>query len=114
MVAKDGKPFMALGTPGNPPQPVTEVLVNLLEFGLSPREAVDAPRFWADNKRNIRIESRISEDLREDIKAAGLKLTELTDYNWHVGSIQVVWFDSDEDKYFGISDPRRLGQADGY
>ena len=114
MVAEDNKPFMAVGTPGMPPQPITEILVNILEFGLSPREAVDAPRFWADNKRNIRIESRISEDVRKDIKAAGFKLTELTDFNWHVGSIQVVWFDSNERKYFGISDPRRLGQADGY
>jgi len=114
IVAKDNKPFMAMGTPGMPPQPITEILVNILEFGLSPREAVDAPRFWADNKRNIRIESRISEDVRKDIKAAGFKIKDLTDFNWHVGSIQLVWFDSNEGKYFGISDPRRLGQADGY
>jgi hypothetical protein len=36
IVAKDGKPWLAMGTPGMPPQPVTQVLVNILDFGMRP------------------------------------------------------------------------------
>lgn len=113
IIAKDDKPYMALGTPGNPPQPITEVLVNLIDFGLSPREAVDAPRFWADDRKNIRIESRITDDVRKKIKASGFRVKELTDFNWHVGSIQLIWLNEEDGMYYGVSDPRRLGQAKG-
>ena len=44
---KDAKPWLAMGTPGNPPQPVTEVLTNIFDFGLSPDQAAEAPRFWS-------------------------------------------------------------------
>lgn len=115
-VAKNGKPWIALGTPGSPPQPVTEVLINILDFGMHPKDAVDAPRFWAFQNfdRTIRIESRISPKIRTDMKARGIKIKDLTDYNWHTGSFQIVWNNAETGKIHGISDPRRLGYAMGF
>ncbi|MFW6198908.1 MAG: gamma-glutamyltransferase [Acidobacteriota bacterium] len=112
---EDG-PFMAMGTPGSPPQPITEVLVNLIDFGMDPLDAVDAPRFWAgryDDDVDIRIESRISAEVREGMTSRGLKLDELGFYNWHTGSIQIVWRDEDG-MLHGVTDPRRLGMAKGF
>ena len=82
MIAKDGKPWLAMGTPGFPPQPVTEVLINILDYGLAPKEAVDAPRFWAfrNADHDIQIESRISKQVRDGMRARGIKLTDLGAY----------------------------------
>ena len=114
-ILKEGKPWMALGTPGNPPQPMTEVLINILEYGMDPKDAVVSPRFWSpsDNGQTVRIESRISDEVRKGMKSRGFKLIDLTQFNWHGGSIQVIWKD-DEGRLHGVTDPRRLGYAEGY
>lgn len=116
IIAKDGKPWMALGTPGSPPQPATEVLVNIIDFGMHPKDAADAPRFWAfrSSDREVRIESRISKRVREGMAKRGIKIKDLTDYNWHTGSFQIVWRDAKTDKLHGATDPRRLGYAGGF
>jgi gamma-glutamyltranspeptidase/glutathione hydrolase len=60
----DGKPWLAMGTPGNPPQPVTEVLLNILDFKMTPKDAVEAPRFWAFREKDmLEIESRLDDKL---------------------------------------------------
>ena len=117
-VMKDGKPWLSLGTPGFPPQPVTEVLVNILDFGMHPKEAADAPRFWAflygqTERRFLRIESRISDEVRRGMAKRGIAMEELGDYNWHTGSMQIIWR-GDDGKLYGVSDPRRLGLAAGH
>lgn len=114
IVAKDGEPWLALGTPGFPPQPVTEVLVNILEYGMTPAEAINAPRFWqpSDNGQTVAIESRIDDSVRSDMAAAGFKIVDLAKYDWHLGSVQLIWRDSDTGQLHGVSDPRRLGYAE--
>ena len=115
IVAKDGKPWLAMGTPGSPPQPVTEVLVNIIDYGMHPKDAADAPRFWAfrNDERGVRIESRISDSVRKGMKRRGIKVTDLGDYNWHTGSMQIIWMGEDG-KLHGATDPRRLGTVIGY
>lgn len=117
MVERQGEdvPFMAMGTPGYPPQPITEVLVNIIDFGMDPLDAVDAPRFWAGryDDVDIRIESRISDAVRNGMASRGLKIDEIGFYNWHTGSIQVVWRDEDG-MLHGVTDPRRLGMVKGF
>jgi gamma-glutamyltranspeptidase/glutathione hydrolase len=115
-VLREGVPWMAIGTPGWPPQPVTQVLVNILDFGMSPKEAADAPRFWAflNNSRQLEIESRIDPSVRDGMAAVGIKVKELGDYNWHTGSMQIVWRDPATGQLHGVTDPRRLGHAAGF
>lgn len=114
MVAKNGRPWLAMGTPGNPPQPVTEVLINILDFGMDPKVAAEAPRFWAFRERNsIDIESRISEKVKKELAARGISITNLGDFNFHTGSMQIVWRDAETGKIHGVTDPRRLGYAYG-
>lgn len=116
MILKDGKPWLAMGTPGSPPQPVTQVLVNILDFGMTPGEAADAPRFWAarGTDRTLDIESRIAPSVREGLAARGIKIKDLGDYNWHTGSMQIVWRDAATGALHGVTDPRRLGRASGF
>jgi len=51
LVLKDGKPFMAMSTPGgdNQDQAMLQVLLNIIVFGMSAQEAVEAPRFQTEH-----------------------------------------------------------------
>ncbi|HTM51678.1 MAG TPA: gamma-glutamyltransferase family protein [Bryobacteraceae bacterium] len=51
LVLKDGQPFLALSTPGgdNQDQALLQVLLNIIDFGMPPQEAVEAPRFQTEH-----------------------------------------------------------------
>jgi len=51
LVLRDGRPFLALSTPGgdNQDQALLQVLLNIVEFGMNPQEAVEAPRFQSEH-----------------------------------------------------------------
>jgi len=122
LAMKDGKPWLAMGTPGNPPQPVTEVLLNIFDFGLSPDQAAEAPRFWAvpddgapgGHGLKIQYESRLAPDVVKGLRARGFALEDLGPYNYHTGSMQIVWRDPKTGRFMGSTDARRLGNAQGY
>lgn len=115
MILREGRPWLAMGTPGNPPQPVTEVLVNMIDFDMHPKAAAEAPRFWAfrGDERTLDIESRIAPEVRDRLRRRGITIRDLGDYNFHTGSMQIVWRAGDGALH-GVSDPRRLGFAAGY
>jgi gamma-glutamyltranspeptidase/glutathione hydrolase len=87
VVLKDGQPFAALSTPGgdNQDQALTQVLLNVIEFGMTPQEAVEAARFetahfvssFADHKFNpgsLSLEKRFGEQTIEEMKKRGHKV----------------------------------------
>ena len=47
MVFKNNKPFLILGTPGLDVQiqAMTQLFLNIIEFGMNPQEAIESPRF---------------------------------------------------------------------
>jgi len=47
LVTEGGKPYLALSTPGgdNQDQSLLQVMLNVIEFGMSAEEAIEAPRF---------------------------------------------------------------------
>lgn len=120
MISEPGAegPWLAMGTPGSPPQPVTQVLVNMLDFGMHPGDAADAPRFWAfrgsGRPPSIEIEPRISDEVRRGIRESGLRIQDLAPYYWRLGSMQIVWRDPDTGRLHGVTDARRLGYAEGF
>ncbi|HEY7183898.1 MAG TPA: gamma-glutamyltransferase family protein [Blastocatellia bacterium] len=88
VVLKDGQPFAALSTPGgdNQDQALTQVLLNVIEFGMTPQEAVEAARFetahfissFADHKFNpasLSLEKRFGEQTVEEMKKRGHKVS---------------------------------------
>jgi gamma-glutamyltranspeptidase / glutathione hydrolase len=78
IVLKDGKVRLVTGSPGGRTIPNTTlwVVLNVLEFGLSPREAVDAPRThhqWFPDVLNLEGQSWPTET-RDALTALGHKL----------------------------------------
>jgi gamma-glutamyltranspeptidase/glutathione hydrolase len=87
LVLHNGEPFMVLSTPGgdNQDQALLQVLLNVVEFGMNPQEAVEAPRFdtqhyvssFDDHEflaGSLNIESRVAEQTIAELKARGHKL----------------------------------------
>lgn len=113
---EEDRPWLAMGTPGSPPQPVTQVLVSILDFQMEPGEATQAPRFFAfrDDFRELEMESRLSDEMRTKLRNAGLRIKDLGEYTWRTGSMQIIWRDQDSGLLHGVTDPRRLGEVGGF
>lgn len=87
LVLHDGAPFMVLSTPGgdNQDQALLQVLLNIIEFGMNPQEAVEAPRFDTQHYVSsfddheflagvLNLESRISETTTAELQQRGHKI----------------------------------------
>jgi len=113
IVLRDGKPWLSLGTPGNVHITIPQVLSNILDHGMSPEEAVDAPRLLPiRNDYVLEVESRLPESVVAGITKLGVQVAPLAPYDWHMGSFQVCWRDSKG--LNSLADPRRAGRADGF
>lgn len=84
LAMKDGRPFMALGTPGGDMQDqwTLQFFLNLIDFGMDLQEALDAPTFHTSHfpssfsprtmlRKRVAIEERIPEAVREELKRMG-------------------------------------------
>jgi gamma-glutamyltranspeptidase/glutathione hydrolase len=119
LVLKDGQPFMILSTPGgdNQDQALLQVLLNVIEFGMNPQEAVESPRFDTqhyvssfDNHEFLpgvlNVESRIPTDVIESLTARGHKIK--VQSAWGTGSSPtVIMYDVKSGVISGGADPRR-------
>ena len=72
IVMKDGKPFMALGTPGATRifPSVLQAIVNVIDHGMTLQEAVEAPRVWTQGQA-LEVEPGISDEAREGLSKMG-------------------------------------------
>ena len=75
IVMKDGKPFMALGTPGATRifPSVLQAIVNVIDHGMTLQEAVEAPRIWTQGQE-LEVEPGISDGVRQTLKSMGHKV----------------------------------------
>jgi gamma-glutamyltranspeptidase/glutathione hydrolase len=78
IVLKDNKPLIVVGTPGGTtiPTSVFQSIVNLLEFNLSPEDAVNRPKFhhqWLPDE--LFIEKDFPASVAGELKAMGYKIT---------------------------------------
>ena len=117
MVLKDGKPYMALSTPGgdNQDQALLQVFLNIVEFGMTPQEAVEAPRFQTEHfyssfafhefvAGRVNIEGRVPRAVTDRLAALGHKVN-VTDPWSNASAPTVIQFG--EGVLSGGADPRR-------
>lgn len=115
MVLDGSSPRFVFGTPGRHAQVQTnfQLAVGLVDHGLDVQEAVEAPRWYHDAGRALRIESRFPEQVRKALAAKGHDLQPLGDWAEITGGAQAVAIDSNG-VFSGGADPRREGYAAGY
>jgi gamma-glutamyltranspeptidase/glutathione hydrolase len=84
MLLKDGKPFLAISTPGadNQDQALLQVILNIIVFNMTPQEAVESPRFQTEAfyssfamhefiPGKLNLESRIPKATADKLTALG-------------------------------------------
>ena len=112
MVCNDAnKPILSYGVMGGQFQPVgqTHVLNNILDYNMSPQEAISFPRAFHFN--NIyQLESGISKRTENDLKKRGHKTVRINEY---LGGGQAIQIDWQKGLLIGGSDPRKDGYALG-
>ena len=74
IVLKDGKPFMAIGTPGGVRifGSVMQAIINVIDHGMTLQEAVEAPRLW-DRGPTLELETGFADlsTLRAELERRG-------------------------------------------
>jgi gamma-glutamyltranspeptidase / glutathione hydrolase len=112
MVLKDGRPWLSFGVMGGDMQPQghTQVLLNMIEFGMNVQEAGEAPRF-RHTPTGLALESAISPEARFGLDARGHRL--ITSIGVF-GGFQGILIDPKTGVMLGGSDPRKDGLAIGW
>ena len=116
MVLKDGKPYMAIGSPGGDTirQTVFQGIVNVIDFGLNIQQAIEAARFTADPLENhVRIDPRISADVLAELQRRGHNITRQTPWSYQ-GVLQGFTIDPETGAIMGGYDPRWNSMAIGW
>jgi len=114
MVFKGGKPVMSLGSPGNVYCTVPQVLTNLLDFGMDPYAAIDAPRMLPLAEDNsVSIEDRLGAQTIARLKSWGTTVRAVPVYDYHMGAFAMCYVDRVTGALCAVADPRRCGVADG-
>jgi gamma-glutamyltranspeptidase/glutathione hydrolase len=107
-----GRPTIGFGVMGGHYQPVghAHVLTNLVDFGLDPQAAIDAPRAFAQDGE-LRLEAGVSEATAGALAGLGHHVARS---GRPLGGGQMIMIDHARGVLIGGSDPRKDGLALGY
>jgi gamma-glutamyltranspeptidase/glutathione hydrolase len=117
LVTKDGEFFLEMSTPGgdNQDQALLQVLLNIIEFNMSPQEAAEAPRFQTEHffssfafhefvPGNVSLEGRMGRNIANELTTLGHRIRLATD--WSNASAPTVIMKKGGVLH-GAADPRR-------
>ena len=105
-----------MGTPGSwgIMQTTPQMLVNVLDHGMTVQQAVESPRFRVYENRRVEMEDRYPSSLRIDLEQRGHDINLVESWSMSVGGGQAIARDPDSGVFFGGADPRRDGVAIGF
>ena len=123
-VTKDDSPFLSFGVMGGDfqPQGHSQIVMNIIDFGMNTQEAGDAPRWdhkgsssprgsQAKNNGKIRVEDGIPYKTIRQLMSRGHNVGfALGEF----GGYQAILWDEKNQVYRGASESRKDGQVSGY
>ena len=123
-MTQNGDPCFSFGVMGGDfqPQGQAQILMNIIDFGLSPQQAGEQPRVSLNehaspmgdvtsNSGRVDLELGIDDEVRQKLTDMGHRVSsEGKTY----GGYQGIWRVDEPRRYFGASDPRKDGCAIGY
>jgi gamma-glutamyltranspeptidase/glutathione hydrolase len=110
VMAADGRPELVLGAPGGTRivNGVLQTLLNLIDHGMTPLEAVAAPRVDFQGE-TVQAEQRITSDVVEALRAGGYQVDRRpSSYEGYFSRVQLIQAAADG-TLRGASDPRGDG-----
>jgi gamma-glutamyltranspeptidase / glutathione hydrolase len=123
-LTRQGAPVMPFGVMGGDIQPQghAQVVMNILDFGLSVQQATDVPRIahggssapWGGEMTDggeVTPELGLDPKVLEGLAARGHRIGKTPSA---LGGYQAIWREENPRRYFGGSDPRKDGEAIGF
>ncbi|PLR92863.1 gamma-glutamyltransferase [Bacillus sp. T33-2] len=112
IVFKDDEPVLTLGSPGGPTivGSVFQTIVNMLDFGLDLKEAIEEPRIFNSTGPLIGWEAGIDMVSKGKMEAMGFNFG---DGPFPIGNVQGIQIDRKNNRLFGAADSSREGKASG-
>ena len=119
MYLVDGAPRFVYGTMGGDGQPQTQaaLVTRLVDRGLGPQAAVEAPRWlfgrtWGEESTSLRLEARFAKPVAASLRARGHDVVVVDGWSDLMGHAHVIRID--DDGLRAGSDPRADGAALGW
>jgi gamma-glutamyltranspeptidase / glutathione hydrolase len=123
LAMKDNLPVIIGGTPGGDFQPQCglQILTSLIDFGMDPQAAVEAPRWWSfpgtdpatiNRDMELRVEAEMPEATVHGLEAMGHRVARRRP-GVYDGKVQLIIRDPQRSVLMGASDPRGDGAAVG-
>ncbi len=108
-LSKDGKAIGPFGVMGGfmQPQGHVQVVMNTIDFGMNPQEALDAPRWQWVGGKNIEVERDFPYALTEELIRKGHEIKVVPD-SILMGRGQIIW-KNEEGILVGATEPRTDG-----
>ncbi len=123
-ITRNGEPFMSFGVMGGAMQPQghTQIVCNIIDFGMNLQEAGDAPRMQHSGSSQptgeimtdggeVTLESGFSYQTIRELMSKGHKIGYA---KGSYGGYQAIMWDSKNKVYYGASESRKDGQTAGY
>ncbi|WP_421856553.1 gamma-glutamyltransferase [Oricola sp.] len=113
MVCRAGLPSVSFGVMGGAYQPTghCHVLTNMLDYGMDPQAAIDAPRVFWDETGTIMAESGVCDAVLSELAGRGHSVCRAPK---PIGGAQAIVIDRDTGFLIAGSDPRKDGCAIGW
>jgi gamma-glutamyltranspeptidase/glutathione hydrolase len=124
LALRDGELFMTFGTPGGDQQPqsMIQAFLNVVEFGMSPQQAVEAPRigswsfpnsFWPHDylPGRLSVEARVPGQTIQRLAALGHDIRLWREYEPGCGHVCAIARDREAGVLHGGADPRFISYA---
>jgi gamma-glutamyltranspeptidase/glutathione hydrolase len=114
MILRDGKPHAALGLKGGHVQPQVQVqiITNLVDFAMTPQEAISAPRFNHIEGAKVGLEPEFAQSVKDDLSRRGHQVVGGNPESF--GGAHTILIDPESRAFVGGSDPRKGGCALGF
>jgi len=114
-ITRHGQAWSSFGVMGGfmQPQGHLQVGLNMVEFGMDPQAALDAPRFYWQNDKLVAFESTMPLETQLELARRGHALPP-KDKQFHYGGGQVIVRDPETGVLIGGSEPRKDGCAIGW
>lgn len=127
LIMRDDRVFAPYGTPGGDvqPQAMVQLVTNLIDFGMEPQAAIEAPRlasysfpesFYPFPYRPglVLAESRIPNNVIEDLVRRGHQVERWPEWSAAAGALCTIVVDEANRTLLGAADPRRMAYALGW
>jgi gamma-glutamyltranspeptidase/glutathione hydrolase len=127
LIMRGDRVFAPYGTPGGDvqPQAMVQLAINLIDFGMDPQAAIEAPRlasfsfpesFYPFPYRPglVLAESRIPADVIEDLRRRGHTIEQWPEWSAAAGALCTIVVDEANRALLGAADPRRTAYAMGW